>query len=284
VIAVLVVCWVAVAFATHKLIVVRPAAADELGRLTGEEAPSSWKRTVQAAGIAAARLRARMGAVSSSQESDLAVLGDTVATFYGEKVVAALTLLAWVPAVILLGGHVPLAVAWTLVLGALGWFVPNVVVRAKAREARRELRNGVAEFALALSLAVAGGAGVDAAFRGSIDSCSGRFAREMGTARNLRPRISVRQVIDEVADRLGLLEASMLATAISATEHGAAVGDALDDLAWAMVEDRRIESMEAMVRASTKMVFITSALMVPGYLILVAFPGLRLALNTLASR
>lgn len=285
-IAGLVICWVAVAVASRKLLVARPGPVDELATLAGGGASSSttWRRSVRRAGEAVAGLRRRAGFVSAKHEADLAVLGDTTVTFYGEKALATAVLLAWVPVMRLVGVSIPFPVIWTLLFGVVGWFTPNAVVAAKAREARQELRNGVAEFALVLSLAVAGGAGLDAAFRGTIESCSGRFADELGKARNQHPRESVRQVIDRVADRLGLVEASTLSTSLSATDYGGAVGETLSELAWGMVQERRIEAMEAVVRAAIKMVVATSALMVPGYLVLVAFPGLRLALHTLTSR
>jgi tight adherence protein C len=285
VIAGLVICWVVVAVASRKLLFARPGPVDELVALGGGASSSTtWRRSVHRAGAGVAALRRRAGFVSATHEADLAVLGDTTVTFYGEKALATAVLLAWVPVMSLVGVRIPFPVIWTLLFGVVGWFTPNAVVASKAREARRELRNGVAEFALVLSLAVAGGAGLDAAFRGTIESCSGRFADELGKARNQHPRESVRQVIDRVADRLGLVEASTLSTSLSATDYGGAVGETLSELAWGMVQERRIEAMEAVVRAAIKMVVATSALMVPGYLVLVAFPGLRLALHTLTSR
>ena len=284
-IAGLVICWAVAAFASRKLIVTRPGPVDELAALGGSAASTTtWRRSVRRAGEAVAAVRRRIGFVSARHEADLAVLGDTTVTFYGEKVLATAVLLAWVPVMRLVGLRIPFPVIWTLLFGVVGWFAPNAVVASKAAEARRDLRNGVAECALVLSLAIAGGAGLDAAFRGTIDCCTGRFAEELGEARRQHPRDSVRQVIDRVADRLGLLEASTLSTSLSATDYGGSVGETLSDLAWGMVQERRIEAMEAEVKAAIKTVVVTSALMVPGYLVLVAFPGLRLALHTLVSR
>lgn len=285
-IAGLVICWVVVLVASHKLIVARPGPVDELVALGAGAASTSttWQRSVRRAGEAMAGLRRRAGWVSAKHEADLAVLGDTTVTFYGQKALGAAVLLAWVPIMRLVGLRIPFPVIWTLLLGLVGWFIPNADVAFRAREARRELRNGVAEFALVLSLAVAGGAGLDAAFRGTIESCSGRFAEELSKARNQHQRESVRQVIDRVADGFGLLEASTLSTSLSASDYGGSVGETLSELAWGMVQERRIEAMEAVVKAAIKMVVATSALMVPGYLVLVAFPGLRLALHTLTSR
>lgn len=281
-IAVLLVCWLAVAIASHRLIMARPART-ELDELTGGPVPSAWQRTINSAGGAVASVRRRAGVLSPRHEADLAVLGDSVVGFYGEKVVAAVALLAWVPAVSLLGGP-RLPLAWSLLGGLLGWFTPNAVMRSKVAQARQELRNGVAEVALALSLAVAGGAGIDAAFRGALESSSGRFAAELKTARHSRPRASARQVIESVAERLDLIEASNLASTLGGSDHGAAVGEALDELAWSMVEDRRIEAGEARSQATVKVEVIISALMVPGYFVLIGFPALRLALAALAGR
>ena len=185
------------------------------------------------------------------------------------------------PAAVDPGVFVSLAAPWSIALGAAGFFVPNWVLASKAKAARRELRDGVAEMAVLMALAVSAGAGVDAAFRSALEVGGGRFADEVRRARTARPRDGVTQVIDGVAEHLGVPEAATLASAIGATAHGAAVGDALDELAWTMVDDRRIEAMEAGVRAGTRMVMLTAGLMVPGYVALLAFPGVRLALTAI---
>jgi tight adherence protein C len=226
-------------------------------------------------------LRARTGLTSQAREADLAVLGKSIATFYGEKVAGGLCLLLWIPALRLLGVFVPLAAPWSVALGAAGFFVPNWVLASKAKAARQELRDGVAEMAVLMSLAVSAGAGIDAAFRSALEVGGGRFADEIRRARTAHLRDSVAQVIDGVAEALGVVEAASLASAIGATAHGAAVGDALDELAWAMVDDRRIEAIETGVRAGTRMVMLTAGLMVPGYVALLVFPGVRLALNAI---
>jgi hypothetical protein len=54
------------------------------------------------------------------------------------------------------------------------------------------------------------------------------------------------------------------------------VGDALEELAWTMVEERRTEAIEAGVQA--RMLLVATGLMVPGYAALLIFPAIRLAL------
>jgi Flp pilus assembly protein TadB len=283
-IVVLVGCWVAFATGTWMLLVGRrPGGAGELSVLgSGAAVPSSpWHELIEGLGSRMARLWALAGQHSDTLEADLAVLRKTPGQFYGERVAGAFILAAWVPAMRLLGVHIPMPVPWSIGLGAAAFFVPSLVVRSKAEEGRRELRDGVAEVAVLMSLAVSSGAGVDAAFRSALEAAPGRFAGELARARYGRPRGSVRAVIDDVADRLALPEASTFASAVGATEHGAAVGDALDELAWAMVEERRIQAKEVGVKAGTRMVVLGTGLMVPGYMLLIALPAVRLALTSL---
>jgi hypothetical protein len=56
------------------------------------------------------------------------------------------------------------------------------------------------------------------------------------------------------------------------------VGDALEELAWTMVEERRTEAIEAGVQARIRMLLVASGLIVPGYAALLVLPALRLAL------
>lgn len=257
--------------------------ADNLAGLSGVAPPAGWQALVLAVGERADRLRARLGHRSEALDTDLAVVGTTPAQYYGEKVAGAVVLLAWIPAMRLVGVRFSFAAAvpWSLALSAAGFFAPNLTVPARAKTARRELQDGVAEVAVLMSLAVSAGAGIDAAFRGALSASPGRFAQELARARNANPRESVRRAIDEVGERLGVPEAASLASAIGGSEYGSAVGDALDDLAWSLVETRRIEATQAGVRARTRTAVLATGLMVPGFLILVAFPPARLALKAL---
>jgi Flp pilus assembly protein TadB len=285
VIALLAACWLAFSFGVWMLVVAprEPSIAEELSLLGGAAPVSGWSGLVEGVGKRTAGLWSRAGQRSEALEADLAVLGKTPAQHYGQKVAGGVILLLAIPVMGLVGVPVslPTAAVWSLALGAVGFFAPNFVVPARAKQARQELRDGVAELAVLMSLAVSAGAGIDSAFRGALEASPGRFAQELGRARNVLPRATVRRVIDDVADCLGVPEAASLASAIGASEHGAAVGDALDELAWAMVETRRFEATQAGVRARTRGVVVATGLMVPGYLILVAFPPVRLALKAL---
>jgi Flp pilus assembly protein TadB len=253
-----------------------PSLAEDLSALGGVVRPAGWRGLVEKVGDATARLWARMGRASGGLEADLAVRGKTSGTFYGERVAGGVLLLLWVPVMRILGVHIPLAPVWSLVLGAVGFFLPARLVKARAAAGHQELSDGVAEVAVLMSLAVSAGVGVDAAFRAALSGAPGRFATEVARARNAHPRDSLAKAIGDVAERLGLPEAASLAGAIGATEHGAAVGDALEELAWTMVEERRTEAIEAGVQA--RMLLVATGLMVPGYAALLIFPAIRLAL------
>lgn len=275
----LILCWLGFAAGTWALIVGRtPTLAEDLSALGAAVRPTGWHGLVETVGDATARLWARMGRASGDLEADLAVRGKTSGTFYGERVAGGVLLLVWVPVMRILGVHIPLAPAWSLALAGIGFFLPARLVKAKAAAGRQELRDGVAEVAVLMSLAVSAGVGIDAAFRSAAAGAPGRFATEVARARNAHPRDSLAKAIEEVAERLGLPEAASLAGAIGATEHGAAVGDALEELAWTMVEERRTEAIEAGVQARIRMLLVATGLMVPGYAALLILPAIRLAL------
>jgi Flp pilus assembly protein TadB len=279
VIPVLVVCWLGFAVGTWVLLVgPTQSLAEELSALGGAARPAGWRGLVEGVGERTARLWARMGRASAVLEADLAVRGKTAGTFYGERIAGGLLLLLWVPVMRVLGVHIPLAPVWSLALGAVGFFLPARLVKSKAAEGRQELSDGVAEMAVLMSLAVSAGVGIDAAFRSAVAGAPGRFAEEVARARNAHPRDSLAKAIEDVAERLGLPEAASLAGAVGSTEHGTAVGDALEELAWTMVEERRTEAIEAGVQARIRMLLVASGLIVPGYAALFVLPALRLAL------
>ena len=56
------------------------------------------------------------------------------------------------------------------------------------------------------------------------------------------------------------------------------MSDALEELAWSLVEERRTEAIEAGVQARIRMLLVATGLMVPGYAALLILPATRLAL------
>src|SRR5207302_1418730 len=142
--------------------------AEDLSALGAPVRPTGWHGLVEKVGDATARLWARMGRASDDLQADLAVRGKTSGTFYGERVAGGVLLLLWVPVMRILGVHIPLAPVWSLVLGAVGFFLPARLVKAKAAAGRQELSDGVAEVAVLMSLAVSAGSGIDAAFRAAV--------------------------------------------------------------------------------------------------------------------
>jgi hypothetical protein len=277
----LLVCWVAFAVGAWRLLVVSPVPPDDVAAVGRPARRPGWRDVIEAVGERAAQVSARLGKHSKDGESDLAVLGETMATFYGEKVAGAVLGLLWIPVMRLVGVQVPLTVPASIFLALAAYFLPNIVLASKARTARQELRDGVAELAVLMSLAVSGGAGIDSAFASALAVARGRFSREVAEARVARPRETLSSSVDQVGERFGLPEATALGSALAATEFGTAVGDALDELAWSLVEDRRAESIAFGAQARTRMAMVGAGLMVPGYAALLILPGLRLALQAL---
>jgi Flp pilus assembly protein TadB len=204
-----------------------------------------------------------------------------MAGFYGEKVAGAVLGLTWIPAMGLLGVHIPWAAPASLALGVASYFLPNAVLVQKARRGRQELRDGVAEVAVLISLAVAGGAGVDGAFASALSTAPGRFAQELAAVRAAHPREGAHRAVEEVGERFGIPEVISLAATLAATEQGTAVSDALEELAWSTVEERRAEAIASGAQARTRMAMLGAGLIVPGYAALLLLPGLRLALQAL---
>lgn len=274
-------CWVAFAVGTWKLLVAAPTASPAQDALGGPLPPPGWRGAVRMVGERAERLKVQIVGRSKDLESDLAVLGETPATFYGEKVAGAVIGLVWLPLMGLAGVHVPLVAPLSVALGLAAYFLPNVVLASKATLGRQELQDGVAELAVLMSLAVAGGAGVDGAFASAVALTPGRFSKEVAEARAAHPRDPLRAAVDEVGERFGIPEAMALGTALGATEFGTAISDALDELAWSMVEERRSQAIASGTQARTRMAMLGAGLLVPGYAALLILPGMRLALQAL---
>lgn len=266
----------------------QPALTDALGSLEQPSSGGTSKR--QAAAVRLAITIAEVvGLDLGGLRRDLRVTDRTVERHALEKVVAAASLFALpiiVAAVLTTGGvSVPLGfvVVASLVVGAVGFVVPDLTVRSEAARRRREFRHALAAYLDLVVIVVAGGGGTESALHDAADAGEGwaftAIRRALAGARlsGTTPWTALRDLGDELA----VEELSELAAGVSlAGEHGARVRASLVAKAESMREQQLTE-VEAEAQAATERMSVPVVLLLFGFLAFILYPALQFVLEGL---
>jgi hypothetical protein len=272
----------------------RPALGVVLARVTAAPAPPPVVVAGQAGWAArlgrpaVATLRA-LGLPGERLARDLVVIGRPISTHLAEKAGFALAGLV-VPALLQLGLSVlGLPIGWQfpiisgLVLGALGFVLPDLRARAEAAWLRAGFRHALSAFLDLVWITLAGGAGVDSALRDSAAVGHGwafdHIQRALAAARLTRttPWTTLRQLGDE----LGIPELVELAASVSlAGTEGAKVRASLASKATAL-RTRQLTDAEAEAHSATERMALPVMCLFLGFLGYVAYPALTQVINGL---
>ena len=165
----------------------RPALALSLERLRpGYEDPAAASVLGGRLEAHGARLGERLalavdktGLRLASTRADLAVTGKPLERFYLDKVLFAVFGFVFIPAAVafasMAGVSLPVIVpVWvSLVFGVVGFFLPDLLIRGEAAEARRGFRHALSAFLELVRINLAGGAGIEGALHDSVSVGSG---------------------------------------------------------------------------------------------------------------
>ncbi|MFG1645545.1 secretion system protein [Amycolatopsis sp. NPDC049252] len=180
-----------------------------------------------------------------------------------------------------LGFEIPLAFA--LVSAAAGFLGPDLEVRGKATRARAEFRAALSAFLDLVWIALAGGAGVEAALLAAADvgrgSAFGQLRRALDAAQVTRaaPWSTLRRLGEE----LDISELAELAASISlAGTEGAKVRTSLAAKA-ATLRTHLVADAEAEAQAATERMALPVTLLFLGFLGFIAYPAVTQVLNGL---
>ena len=276
----------------------RPTLAEALARLRRVPEAAPVLAPVADGGVAAqlgrpiAELLGHMGAgwlVPGRIRQDLAVLDRSAERHLAEKVTLALTGLLLVPALAALaaldGSHVPLAlpVGGALVLGVLGFVVPDLGIHADANRRRRDFRHALSSFLDLVVVALAGGGGVESALADAASIGAGwPFAylrRALGQARLARE--APWTALGRLGEQLGVGELSELAASVAlAGTEGAKVRASLAAKATSLRTHQLAEAETADQAASERM-SLPVVLLFAGFLLFIGFPAVERVLHSL---
>lgn len=264
----------------------RPSLADQLAAL-GRRRPPAPLVAAEPRGWAAragrpfAALLTGFGLPAVSVRRDLAVLGRPTEVHLAEKATAAFVgglLPALVAALVAAGGlslgwTVPLVACFALAVG--GFVIPDLGVRADAATRRRDFRHALSAFLDLTVVALAGGAGVDAALRHAAASGQGWAYRQIRRA--LDDAHLSRQppwpALGRLGDELAVTELGELAAAVAlAGAEGAKVRTSLAAKA-ASLRTHLLTQADADAQAATERMSLPVVVLFAGFLLFLGFPA-----------
>jgi len=217
----------------------------------------------------------------NSTRADLAVTGKPLERFYLDKVLFAIFGFVFVPAVAALaaigGMSLPVIVpVWvSLVLGVGGFFLPDIIIRGEAADARRAFRHALSAFLELVRINLAGGAGIESALHDSVSVGRGwsfdRLRESLGVARlsgetpwAALGRLGVELRVDELVE----LSSSL----VLAGSEGAKIKESLAAKADSL---RRHEAAlaEAKAQEASERMSVPIAVLLFGFLIFLGYPA-----------
>lgn len=183
--------------------------------------------------------------------------------FFGSKTLLALAL----PGLFMLYGGVGTTAADTrsilllvLLLAALGYYLPNILLSTAIRSRQRELRNALPDAIDLMTVCVEAGLALDAAMSRAGEEMNLRslaLADELNLVTlELRIGSTRARALQNLAVRTGVDDIATFVTMLLQSERfGTSVADALRVLAETMRDHRRIRAEEAAAKIPLKMLF-----------------------------
>ncbi|GAA5159343.1 type II secretion system F family protein [Ornithinimicrobium tianjinense] len=216
------------------------------------------------------------------QRADLAILNRSVGAMLATKIVGGLILMLTAPLVwgaLRIGGldidpTVPLAVA--LLLGLLGFFLPDLSLRSEAEVRRREFRRTVGIFLDLVSMNLAGGRGLpEALLAASSVSDHWSVVRIRQTLANARLfGTTPWEALGRLGKEIGLEELESLAgTLILAADDGAKIRQSLSSRATTM-RRKQLSEAEGDEGERSQSMLVAQMLLVVAFLVYLAYPAL----------
>ncbi|PZG45032.1 secretion system protein [Spongiactinospora gelatinilytica] len=232
------------------------------------------------------RLLAARG-MPQAPSTDLAVCGKDMARHLTEKGVATLVFALLGPAVYavlaLAGVPMPWQVpVWCmLLLGALGFFVPDLALRSEAARRRAEFRHALSAFLDLVVVSLAGGRGVDGALADAAEQGGGwAFVRIRST---LVAATSARRTpwsaLGQIGEEYGIRELSELAASVAlAGTEGARVRASLIAKANS-IRTHQLAAIETEAQAATERMSVATVGLFVGFLIFTGYPAIAAVLT-----
>jgi tight adherence protein C len=258
----------------------------DVGEILGrpDEKESEFSRRV---GSAIARFCAEQGWEFPSIKANLSLTGKTFEGYLAGKILLALFGLILIPLLTLLGGmaglHLPVVVPiWlALIVAVAFFFLPDIELKQKATERRRDFRHAVGAFLDLVAMNLAGGRGVPEALMSAGEIGSGwamwRIRDALANARITGT--TPWQALGALGEAVGVDELRDLSSALGlVAEDGAKVRQSLTARA-ATLRRREISDLEGKAGERSQAMLIAQMLLCIGFLLFILYPAASAVLS-----
>ena len=216
----------------------------------------------------------------------LIVAGDpyglTVVDFLGVKVLTAL--LAAYLAFILPVPRKSLALLFAPILGAIGFYVPNIWLRLRISARKAEISKALPDALDMLTVCVHAGLSLDSAFQKISEKWQNALAQEFGrTLSEIRIGVSRHEALRNMAQRIDVPDvANFVAVLIQADRLGLSIGKTLEAQAEQLRMLRRQRAEEKARQAPIKMLFPLVFLIFPALFAVILGPSIPILMELLS--
>jgi Flp pilus assembly protein TadB len=168
-------------------------------------------------------------------------------------------------------------ILFVVVGGTVGFFVPSLVLRNRARHRRRTFVHAFSAYLDLVNVLLAGGAGIETALTAAADAGEGWAFSSLRTvvARARLLRNSVWSEFKSLSNRWGIDEVGEVAGSMSLSgEFGARIRSSLAVRADSM-RSRQIAEVEAAAQSATERMGLPMMLLFVGFIALLGYPALQ---------
>ncbi len=216
--------------------------------------------------------------------TDLAVCGSSSAKITTERLMCA-AVCAAIPLVMIvvttIGGSplpLPLLLITSLALSAVGFMLPVLQLRSRAKVKRREFRTSLSAYLDLVSIMLAGGAGIESALVAASRVGDGPTFRLIADSLDVAraTRRSPWEILANEGERIGIDELPELAATVKlGGEQGARMTASLVAKASSMRE-KQLAEVEADANAATERMGLPMVLLFMGFLVLLGYPAMQM--------
>ena len=222
------------------------------------------------------------GWLSAQARSDLAVVGQEPAAFFAVKAACAVAGLAVAP---LLAGLLALAgvgvtlllPAWVALLFAgLLFTVPDMTVRRRAHDRRRDFRAAVGSYLDLVAMKMASGAGLSEALRDAASiGGDGPFARIRGALEDARTDgLTPAAALGQLGDELSLPDLRELSAGLSLVAASGAQAEESLRAKAASLRERELSAAAGDANARSQSMLVAQVVLALGFLVFIGYPAL----------
>lgn len=222
------------------------------------------------------------GWLSAQARSDLAVVGQEPASFFAVKAACAVAGLAVGPllagplALAGVGGTVLLPAWVALLFAGLLFTVPDMNVRRRAHDRRRDFRAAVGSYLDLVAMKMASGAGLSEALRDAAAiGGDGPFARIRGALEDARTDgLTPAAALGHLGDELSLPDLRELSAGLSLVAASGAQAEESLRAKAASLRERELSAAAGDANARSQSMLVAQVVLALGFLVFIGYPAL----------